>query len=131
MVKAETATSDVLATVQAWAQAEEAMDNAAIGDLLDEQFMAIGPRGFVLNRQQWMARYPSGDLKNQKFEVSDTSVRLFGETAIVLAKQSQQTTYKDQDASGTFSITLILVNTGSGWRLAGEHLSPAPPPMPG
>jgi AcrR family transcriptional regulator/ketosteroid isomerase-like protein len=131
IMKTETATADVLATVQAWANAEEAMDTPAVGDLLDEQFMAIGPRGFVLNRQQWLDRYPSGDLKQQRFEVSEASVRVFGDTAIVLAKQSQQTTYKDEDASGVFSITLILVSTGSGWRLAGEHLSPAPPPMPG
>ena len=124
-----TAAKDVLKTVQAWARAEAAMDDAAIGDLLDLQFMAVGPRGFVLNREEWMNRYASGDLKQQQFNVSNEQVRLFDDSAIVIAKQSQKTTYKDQDASGDFSITLMLVKEGSRWLLAGEHLSPAPPPM--
>jgi ketosteroid isomerase-like protein len=115
-----------------WAEAERHGDVAALDALLHEDFVGVGPLGFVLDRQQWLGPRRGGDLKNSTFEWQDPSVRVFGDTAVVVGTQIQESTYQGRDASGRFRVTQIVARTGADdrWVLAGMHLSPvaeAPP----
>ncbi|HEU5326797.1 MAG TPA: nuclear transport factor 2 family protein, partial [Thermomicrobiales bacterium] len=47
-----------------WTEAEQHADVATLATLLADDFVAVGPRGFVLNREQWLDRYRAGDLRN-------------------------------------------------------------------
>ena len=40
-----------------WAAAEQAGDTGALGTLLAEGFTAVGPLGFILPKQAWLARH--------------------------------------------------------------------------
>jgi ketosteroid isomerase-like protein len=51
-------------------------------------------------------------------------VREFGQAAICVGIQAQQTTFQGQDTSGRFRGTLVVVHEGTQWRIAGVHLSP-------
>jgi ketosteroid isomerase-like protein len=124
----------VLALVDEWAQAERTMDSPALDGLLADDFVGIGPYGFLLSREQWVQRYESGVLKQQAFALEDPTVRLHGDTAVVIGSQNQQTTYQGNDVSGRFRATLIALRSGGEWRLEGLHLSPqadAAPPLGG
>ena len=63
-----TYTQDVLDLVERWAHAELAGDVDAYADLLDDEFVGVGPVGFVLDKQQWAQRH-RGDLENHGFEI--------------------------------------------------------------
>ena len=112
----------VLTLGQHWADAERAMDAPALDALLDPDFMAIGPRGFVLDRAQWLDRYRSG-LHNSAFSWEDVRVRDFGETAIAIGIQDQQATYQGNDASGRFRISHVFVHRDGRWRIAHIQVS--------
>lgn len=112
-----------------WAAAERATDVAALNALLTDDFVAVGPRGFVLDRQQWLDRFRSGDLKNEALTLQDLSVRDYENVAVAVGIQEQRTTYQGHDASGRFPIGLIAVRQAGQagqagqWLIAGLHLS--------
>ncbi|WP_055697667.1 nuclear transport factor 2 family protein [Streptomyces silaceus] len=114
----------VLNLVEDWSAAELAGDWAALGVLLTDDFIGVGPKGYLRARDQWLARYRSGAVRTTAFEVGDTQVRAYGDTAVVLVAQRQQSTNNGDDASGAFRFTLIAVRQDDRWRLAGLHVSP-------
>jgi len=107
-----------------WVQAERADDAHALAPLLHEDFAAVGPLGFVLDRNQWLARYDGG-LHNQSFDWEEVSERDFGTCALVIGTQTQTSSYQDRPSNGEFRVTQVWLNGGGdGWRLASIHLSP-------
>jgi ketosteroid isomerase-like protein len=115
---------------QQWANAEMHMDSDALERLLDDDFAAVGPRGFVLSRQQWLDRYRSGDLKNDEFDWQDVSVREHGDAAIATGVQTQKTFHKGQEMSGRFRVSHVYVRKMNRWRIAHIQISGPIPEMP-
>ena len=122
--QADTREQQVLALVQRQADAERQADIAALDALLDPDFLLVGPRGFLLTKQQYLERFGSGGLRIMSFEWHDPQIRLFGNTAILVGTQVQQASYQGRDASGQFRSTLVAVQAGDHWRVVGLHLSP-------
>lgn len=53
-----------------------------LASLLDEDFVCVGPLGFVLTKPRWLAGYRTGDLVYQALTLEDTSQRRYGDTVI-------------------------------------------------
>ena len=124
---------EVLDLVQSWAAAELGEDADGLGELLADDFTGIGPLGFVLTKQQWAGRYRGGELHNTAFEVKEPQVRLYGDTAIVVGVQKQETSFKGHDTGGEFRLGLVAAKQDGRWLVAGVQLSGPlgpPPAMP-
>ncbi len=113
---------EVLELVQRWAEAERTGDTAAYPALLTPDFVGIGPVGFVLDAEQWVRRHHGG-VVNHEFSVTEPHVRGYGDAVVVEAVQTQRTTARGRDTSGSFRLGLIAVRTDQGWRLAQAQLS--------
>ena len=125
-----TGTTDILELVDRWAAAEQGNDAQALDGLLADDFVGVGPLGFVLHRDQWLARFTNG-LANRAFAVQDPQVRDYGTAAVVVAVLAQQTSFQGQDNSGRFRLTLVAVRPAERWLLAGTHIGPLQqPPAP-
>ena len=109
--------------IQRWSDAEQGGDVAALDALLSADFAGIGPRGFVLTRQQWLARYQAGDVQNESFMWRDVNVRAYGAVAVAVGIQEQRTFAHGHDASGRFRATLICVRQAERWLIAGWQAS--------
>lgn len=107
-----------------WADAERRGDTAELAALLTDDFTAVGPRGFVLDKKQWLDRYDSGALIHDAFAWVELTVRHYGCAAVVLGVQMQQSVYEGRDVDGCFRVTQTLVEDGGRWLLAAVHLSP-------
>jgi hypothetical protein len=83
-------TPEVLDLVQRWAAAEAHNDSR----LLAGHFIGVGPLGFVLNRDRWLARFRNG-LENRAFAVEEPQVHQHGGTAaVVVGVLGQQTSFR-------------------------------------
>jgi ketosteroid isomerase-like protein len=120
----------VLDLAQRWAAAEEKNDAGALDELLAGAFAGVGPFGFILTRDQWLARFANG-LVNRSFAVTDLQVRDFGTAAVGIGVLAQETSWQGNDNSGRFRLTLVAVREGEGWRLAHVHIGPLQMPPGG
>jgi ketosteroid isomerase-like protein len=114
---------EVLDLVRRWAAAEEKNDAGLLDGLLADDFVGVGPFGFVLPREQWLVRFDNG-LENRAFAVEDPQARDYGTAAVVIGVQAQETSYQGNDNSGRFRLTLVAVRPGDRWLVAGVHIGP-------
>jgi ketosteroid isomerase-like protein len=127
-----TATNDVLELVRRWAAAEQQNDAGQLDGLLADDFVGVGPLGFVLTREQWLTRFANG-LENRAFTVEDPQVHEHGSAAVVVGVDAQETSFRGGDNSGRFRLTLTAVRPADRWLVASVHLGPlqAAPPTGG
>ena len=119
----EQAEQEVMYLAEAWAAAELRRDTAFLEQRLIDDFIGIGPLGFMLTKQEWITRYQSGDLQYDSFTLDAVRVRVYNEAAIVTGRQAQQGAYQGNNIQGHFRITLMFVYDQNQWRLASLHLS--------
>jgi len=122
--------------VQQWADAESHGDRVALNGLLAEDFVAVGPLGFLLDKTAWLQRYADNALHYTAFTFADTQTRQHRDIVIVVGVQTQAGSYHGSDASGRFRVTQVWVprapSAGGEQRrllIAAMQLSPiaAPP----
>jgi ketosteroid isomerase-like protein len=122
-------TKELREVVEDWAAAEQRGDAASLEGALAEDFIGIGPRGFMLTKDQWLERHESGKLRYRSLGLDEVQVRLYGDAAVVTGRQSAEGKYEDFDLRDRFRATLVFVKQRERWMLAGLHLSPiAGPP---
>ena len=107
-----------------WLDAELAADADALDILATDDFRLVGPFGFVLDKQQWLDRYRSGDFATTALTWDDVALREYGDTVVTIGTQSQRAAYKGSPSNGDFRITHVFVRDRDRWRIAGMQLSP-------
>lgn len=120
----------------AWTDAETNGDATAMADLLTDDFTAVGPLGFTLSKSDWLDRHGEGGLKYRDFRLADTTVREYGDAAVIIGTQHADGTFSGHPVPGTLRVTLVAARVGGGWRLSTAHMSfvagtPGAPPIPG
>ncbi|MFU8854816.1 nuclear transport factor 2 family protein [Micromonospora sp. SL1-18] len=117
-------TTDIFELGQRWAEAEQRADIEALDALAVADFALVGPLSFVLDKQQWLDRYRTGNLITASLTWDDVAVRSYGDTAVAIGIHTQQASYRGQPSNGQFRATHIAVRSGGRWQLAGIQLSP-------
>jgi ketosteroid isomerase-like protein len=107
-----------------WATAELRGDTAFLERALADNFAGVGPRGFMLTKDKWLARHESQALKYETFQWDDTWVRVYGDAVVVTGRETVKGKYEDHDLQDQFRTTLVFVKQQERWLLAGLHLSP-------
>jgi ketosteroid isomerase-like protein len=122
-------TDELQKHVEDWAAAELRGDATFLESALADDFIGIGPRGFMLTKDQWLERHESGKLRYESIEWDEVEVRLYGDAAVVTGRQSAEGKYEDFDLRDRFRATLVFVKQRERRLLASLHLSPiAGPP---
>ena len=119
-----------------WAAAGQADDTTTLERLLASDFTAVGPLGFTLSREAWLARHHHGDLCYEAFSVSEVAARTHGGTTIVIARNDTRGSYRGHPIPEAVRATFVLTGDEGRWRLAAMHMSfiagtPGAPPIPG
>ena len=120
-----------------WTTAERSGDADTLATLLTDDFSGVGPLGFVLLRPAWLDRHHQG-LAYEQLSLEEIQIRLYlyGEVAVVTARNSARGTYQDQPLPEALRATLVIVPKSEGLELAAVHMSfiagtQGSPPLPG
>jgi ketosteroid isomerase-like protein len=98
---------------QDWAQAvSTALDQYEADDIL-----MTAPGGRVMDKAQHKTDLSSGDLKFESMELSDMTVHVYGDTAVVVGTNNLHGTYKGQDISGRYRFTDTWVKRNGKWQV--------------
>jgi ketosteroid isomerase-like protein len=119
----EHAAQEVVRLADAWATAELRGDSAFLESILADDFIGVGPLGFLLTRQEWLAGHQSGDMKYDVHTLDEVRVRAYTEAAIVIGRLTQEATYRGNPMNVQMRITLVFVRQHEQWHLAGLQLS--------
>ncbi|HVC81824.1 MAG TPA: nuclear transport factor 2 family protein [Chloroflexota bacterium] len=114
---------EVARLADAWAAAELRGDTAFLDRTLEDDFIGVGPLGFMLTKREWLARHQSGDLKYDSLDLDEVKVRGYNEAAVLIGRQTQDVAYRGNSIKAQLRATLVLVHQQGHWRLASLHLS--------
>jgi ketosteroid isomerase-like protein len=122
--------------LQRWTEAERTGDIATLDHTLTDDFVGVGPLGFMLPKPAWLARHQPRELHYDTFELDELEVRTFGKVALVTARQTGKGHYHGAPIPEAVRSTLVPVDDGGESRLAGTHMSfiagtLGAPPIPG
>jgi ketosteroid isomerase-like protein len=127
---------EITTFLEQYGDAERSGDTARLGRALTDDFLGVGPLGFMLPKPSWLARHESGDLRYETFELDQIDTRLHGDVALVTARHTAKGSYGGHPIPEATRATLTLVQDSGAWQRAGIHLSfvagtPGAPPIPG
>ena len=123
-------THEISRLLERLADAQRLADLDALSELLTDDFKLVGPLGFVVPKQQWLAQFRGGALQIESLEWDDVDIRThaYANSAIAIGRLTQTATYADNRADGAFRVTAIAIGNGVTWHLAGAHYSPIADP---
>ncbi len=121
---------EVARLADAWATAELQGDTSFLERILADDFVGVGPLGFLLNKQEWLARLQSGDLKYTAHTLDEVKVRPYNEAAIVIGRLTQEAAYRGNPINVLMRTTLVFVHQDRQWQLAGLHFCNIGQPPP-
>jgi ketosteroid isomerase-like protein len=127
-------TDHISAFLSEWTTAERAGDTEKLATLLTDDFYGVGPLGFLLPRQAWMGRHGQG-LVYEYFGLEEVQVRLYGDIALVAARNNALGTFQGHPLPEALRATLVIRSDPDAWRLAAIHMSfmagtQGSPPLP-
>ncbi len=109
--------------------AERRGDKETLRRLLADDFVSIGPRGFLMDKQQWVDRHDRFAYEEQR--VDEMDVRLYGETAVVRDIHRDKARYADHHVEIETRVSQVWVRQDGPWRLAAIQFSPLAPEAAG
>src|SRR5689334_21250475 len=112
---------EIIRLADTWTAAELRGDTAFIDKTLTDDFVGIGPLGFLLNKQQWLGRHRSGDMKYETLDLDEVQVRVYSGVAVLIGRQVQNSTFKGHGIQAQLRTTLVFVQQQETWQLASLH----------
>lgn len=120
----EQAEREVRRLADAWIGAEMRGDTDFIERTLADDFMAVGPLGFMLTKQEWLQRHASGNMQYTSLTLDEVTVRVYDEAAILIGRQAQDATFRGNSVKADLRLTAVLIHQQGQWRLVGVQMSP-------
>ena len=111
-----------------WIAAELQGDIAFLERTLADDFVAVGPLGFMLTKREWIGRHQSGNMTYDALSMDEVTVRMYGDAAVLIGRQVQDAAFRGNRIKAQLRTTVVLVRQGGDWHLVGVHMSPISQP---
>lgn len=101
----------------AWIAAIISKDRVALETSMAESFVMIDMDGRLVDKRSFISNVTSPDLTIEPYVFEEFKIRIFGDTAIVNAKNRLRGTFKGQSFSRLYRYTDVFVQEAGRWRV--------------
>ena len=106
-----------------WVKAMMRGDSATLDRIMADDFIFTYPLEGD-DKAQFIADVTSGDLKIEHISREQTSVRVFGSTAVLTARDSATWLYHGRELSGQYKIIQVFSERAGRWQLCAVQACP-------
>jgi ketosteroid isomerase-like protein len=106
-----------------WTEGLTKRDAAAVDAVLMDGYTIVDPGGRMNDKKFIVDGLKGGLLKLESVDVDEMTVRVIGSTAIVTSAQTLKGTHDDNEISGRFRVTDVLVKQDGKWKIAAAHMT--------
>jgi ketosteroid isomerase-like protein len=117
---------ELVAVTHEWDRAMVENDADAIGRYMADDWVIVGSDGRVGDRATFLELVRSGALSHDVMKSHDLDIRLYGDTAVVLARGISGGKYQGRPFREIERVSCVFVRTGGRWRCVLTHLSRLP-----
>jgi ketosteroid isomerase-like protein len=96
-------------------------DVAVLERILADDYTYIDDDGLVMNKQQILGEFKSGDDQFTSYKRRDDKVRVYGNVAVMTYRYQTEETYKGQEVGGDLRLTRIFVKRDGRWQMVGAQ----------
>ena len=115
--------TELIEAAHAWDKAMVANDAQAISRFMADEWVIVGPDGSVNAKNGFLSLVASGELTHDVMTSEDVMVRMYGDTAIVIAKGVSAGNFKGQRFRETERASNVFVRRDERWQCVLTHLS--------
>jgi ketosteroid isomerase-like protein len=114
---------EVLILEKEFSQAIVKYDAGAVGRFLADDWLIIDPDGGIIDRSRFLGVIKSGALTHEMMESDDVSVRIYGDTAVVMGLTTSKGKFMGQDFSTQERATDVFVKQDGRWQCVFSQLT--------
>jgi Domain of unknown function (DUF4440) len=114
---------EILALEHRYSQAEMTSDVRGMSKLLAEDFTDTDENGTFRNKTDLLNLFESPKVKLKSDSLSEVSIRVYRESAIVTFVDTAEFTVDGNQQGGRFRGTDVWIKRSGDWQMAAEHLS--------
>lgn len=108
---------------QDWANAYVKRDTAFVQSITSDDFAFVGPDGSMVSKADYI-KSMTGDTVFTGFKVDELTVRVYGDSAVVLGLATITAKTKGEDETGRYSFMDVFVKQKGEWRAVSGHVTP-------
>ena len=118
---------ELLRVVDEWDRAMITNDAEAIGAFMADEWTIVGPDGSIGNKADFLAFIVSEALTHDVMTSEDVQLRIYGDTALVIARGVSGGAYQGQAFREVERSSNVFVKDAGRWRCVHAHLSKLAP----
>lgn len=108
---------------QQWRTATVTNNIGEMNRLLADDYVGITSNGTVENKQQALAQRSAGTVRITKLEITETRVRVYGDTAVVTSQAEVEGSNGTSDISGQYRYTRVYNRRLGEWKIVSFEAS--------
>ena len=106
-------------------------DTAALKALVDPDCRIVGPKGFLIDTDEWIGVHTSGIYEQVALEQLEADVVVHGDSAVRCEIQRSECTFQGETITGLFRVMSLWQQRGGDWRMVGvQYTAMAPEAVP-
>lgn len=117
---------EIEALEQQWRQAIVTNNIREMNRLLADDYIGITSNGTVENKQQALAQRSAGTIRIARLDLTDTRVRVYGDTAVVTSQAQVEGSNGTSDIGGQYRYTRVYTRRMGQWKIVSFEASRMP-----
>jgi ketosteroid isomerase-like protein len=96
-------------------------DVGSIEPLLADDCILVAPDGSRNSKSEALSQLEQGECTLEFTEMSDTRVRMYGDTSVVTFVSTEKSKYMGQDVSGRYRVMDVWVRNDGKWQIVASQ----------